>query len=79
MNHNNFFTGIIKAALITGCFFVCGCENSPEAFKALNSRGTGVEEAKGVDIIYSLGAKTKAKLTAPQHQMVYNYIVSVKK
>ncbi len=65
MNYNNFFTGITKAALIIGCFFVYSCENSPEAFKELNSRGTGVEEAKGVDIIYSLGAKTKAKLTAP--------------
>ncbi len=65
MNYNNFFTGIIKAALITGCFFVYGCENSIDQINALTTKGTGVEEAKGVDIIYSLGAKTKAKLTAP--------------
>ncbi|MEO6637633.1 MAG: LPS export ABC transporter periplasmic protein LptC [Ginsengibacter sp.] len=65
MNYKKLFTGIIKAAFITGCFFVCGCENSPEQFAALTRKGTGVEEAKGVDIIYSLGAKTKAKLTAP--------------
>ncbi len=77
MNNNKFYIIIIKAALILGCFFVYGCENSDIAIKQLTEKGTGVEEAKGVDIIYSLGARTKAKLTAPlmlRHQDTIPYL-----
>jgi hypothetical protein len=68
---------LFKAALISGCFFICGCENSPEKIKELTSKRIGVEEAKEVDIIYSLGEKTKAKLSAPymlRHQEEVPYI-----
>ena len=77
MNHNNFFTGIIKAALITGCFFISACENSLDQINAITSKRIGVEEAKEVNIVYSIGAKTKAKLTAPymlRHQDSIPYI-----
>ncbi|MEO6289682.1 MAG: LPS export ABC transporter periplasmic protein LptC [Ginsengibacter sp.] len=43
----------------------------------ITSKRIGVEEAKQVDIIYSLGAKTKARLTAPimlRHQDSIPYI-----
>lgn len=77
MNSNNFHKFLFKAALISGCFFISACENSPEKIKELTSRRIGVEEGKGIDIIYSLGEKTKARLSAPymlRHQDTVPYI-----
>ena len=65
MNYNIHHTFLIKATLITGCFFICSCENSLTELNQFTSKGIGVEEAKQVDIIYSLGDKTKARLSAP--------------
>jgi len=53
------------AALLAGCFFVVGCENSEQAIKDLTSRRIGVEEGKGISINYSVGGRTRAVLTAP--------------
>jgi len=53
------------AALLTGCFFICSCENSQQQINELTARRIGVEEGKGISINYSVGGKTKAKLTAP--------------
>ena len=53
------------AALIAGCFFMYGCENTPEQLGALTSKRIGVEEGKGIKINYSVAGKTKALLTAP--------------
>ena len=55
----------LVAALIAGCFFISGCENSPEQWHELTSRRIGVEQGKGISINYSIGGKTKATLTAP--------------
>ncbi len=77
MPNNDFYKKFFKAALMMGCFFITACENSDIEIKQLTSKRIGVEEAKGVDIIYSLGAKTKAKLTAPlmlSHQDTIPYI-----
>ncbi|MEO7962193.1 MAG: LPS export ABC transporter periplasmic protein LptC [Ginsengibacter sp.] len=71
--HKNF----LKAALITGCFFVTGCENSLQEIEEITSRKIGVEVAKGVDIVYTLGQTTKARLTAPymlRHQDTLAFI-----
>ena len=71
--HHNF----LLTAAITGCFFVCSCENSLQDIENITSKKIGVEEAKQVNIIYSLGNKTKAKLTAPymlRHQEAVPYI-----
>ena len=60
-----------------GCFFICSCENSLTELNQFTSTRTGVEEAKQVDIIYSLGDKTKARLTAPymlRHEEAIPYI-----
>ena len=65
MNYSIHHKFLIKAAFLTGCFFVGSCENSPDQIAALTKKEIGVEEAKNVNIIYSLGDKTKAKLTAP--------------
>lgn len=77
MIYNNFHKYVRRAALITGCFFVSACENSLEDIKQITSKRIGVEEAKDVEIIYSIGDKTKARLTAPlmlRHQDTIPYI-----
>ena len=77
MNHCISHKFIIQAALITGCFFIGSCENSLKDLNQFTEKKVGIEEAKGVTIIYSLGDKTKAKLTAPymlRHQETSPYI-----
>ncbi|MEP7231088.1 MAG: LPS export ABC transporter periplasmic protein LptC [Ginsengibacter sp.] len=77
MTYNNFHRYFFRAALITGCFFVSACENSLDDIKKVTSKGIGIEVAKEVDIVYSLGDKTKARLTAPlmlRHQDTVPYI-----
>lgn len=54
-----------SAAFFTGCIFLCACENTKEEIEKLGQKQLGVEEAKQVDINYTLGGKAKAKLTAP--------------
>ena len=56
---------IIIAALVSGCFFLLSCENNPQTVDQLNSKRLGVEEAKNVDINYTLGGRAKAKLRSP--------------
>ena len=41
------------------------CENTNKELKDLTSKSLGVEEAKNVDINYTLGGKAKAKLLSP--------------
>lgn len=55
----------IIAAFITGCFFLCSCENDPKLISDFNKKKTGVEEAKKVVVHYSIGGKRKAILTSP--------------
>ena len=68
---------LVTAILIPGCFFISSCENSRKEINDLTAKTIGVEEAKQVDIIYSLGDKTKARLSAPymlRHQEAVPYI-----
>ena len=53
------------AAFITGCFFLCSCENSIKDIKALDAKTTGIEIAKNVNIKYSSGGHQKAVLVGP--------------
>ncbi len=53
------------AALTTGCFFLCSCENSIKDIKALDAKTTGIEIAKNVNIKYSAGGHQKAVLVGP--------------
>ncbi len=63
---NNTSTYIKKlAALTTGCFFLCNCENSIKDIKALDAKTIGIEVAKNVNIKYSITGKQKATLTGP--------------
>jgi hypothetical protein len=78
MNFSTFYKfNFLKAALITGCFFVSSCENSLEDINNITSKRNGVEVAKDVKILYSIGDVTKSKITAPlmlRHQEAVPYI-----
>lgn len=77
MNYCIQHTFLYKAVCITGCFFIGSCENSLQELNQFTEKKIGIEEAKGVSIIYSLGEKTKAKLTAPymlRHEEAIPYI-----
>lgn len=50
--------------LLTILFFT-GCENSDKELKDFNSRALGIEEAKNVDVNYTIGGRIKAKLLSP--------------
>ena len=70
-------SSFFKAALIAGCFFVSACENSLEDINKLTSKRIGVEVGKEVKIIYSIGEKTSAVITAPlmlRHQEAVPFI-----
>jgi len=72
--HKIFFTALLAA----GCFVPLSCENSPEQLNQFNGiRKIGIEEARQVTIIYSVGEKTKARLTAPymlRHELDTPYV-----
>ena len=61
---NNIFQKKI-AVFISGCFFLCGCENDPAEVRKISTRSLGVEEAKNVKVNYTSGGKSKAILTSP--------------
>jgi hypothetical protein len=65
MNYQIQYKVLLKTALLIACFFIASCENSLQELNQFTEKKTGVEEAKGVNIIYSLGDKTKAILIAP--------------
>jgi len=55
----------ILAALFTGCFFLCSCENDVNEVFNLNKKTGSTEEATFIKINYTIGGKAKAILTAP--------------
>lgn len=77
MNFSNFYRfNFLKAALIISCFFISSCENSLEDINKITSKRTGVEVAKDVKILYSIGNDTKSRITAPlmlRHQELVPY------
>ena len=55
----------LKIIFILSVFFVSSCENSLEDINKITAKKTGVEVAKDVKIIYSIGDVTKSLITAP--------------
>lgn len=53
------------ATFITGCFFVCSCENDQDTIDEWTKDKVLQEEAVDVVSYYSQAGKVKAKLTAP--------------
>lgn len=65
------------AALLTGCIFLCACENSTTEIDNLNSKKLGIEEGKNVDINYTTAGHARAKLRSPQMFRVQDTVVYV--
>ena len=67
MNHIKFPVSFyIKIVFfIISCFTVVSCENSLEDINKVTARTPGIEIAKGVTIIYTVGQQTKSRITAP--------------
>lgn len=56
---------LTNAATVSLALLLVSCENSDKELKGMNSKNLGVEEVRQVDINYTLGGKTKAKLLSP--------------
>ena len=65
MIHNIFHRFLINTVFITSCLFIGSCENSLKDLNQFTEKKTGIEEAKQIEIIYTLGEEIKAKLVAP--------------
>lgn len=62
---------LIPCTLITlSTVFVFSCTNSDEAIKKVTTKNIGKEEARNVEMNYSLAGKAKARLRAP---LMYRY------
>ena len=69
---------LISAAFLTGCIFLCACENNETVVNNLNKRkNLSVEEAHNVVINYTLGGKIKTILKAPLMLRVQDTVVYV--
>ena len=53
------------AALLTGCFFVWGCENDQKVIREMTEKKIMTEEAKDMESFLSQDGIMKAKLTSP--------------
>lgn len=60
------FIYLVKAAILSGCFFVYGCQNKMEDVQALAKKRISQETAEGIESYMSQNGKVKAKLTAPK-------------
>lgn len=66
------------AAFLTGCIFLCACENNETVVNQLNKkRNLSVEEARSVVINYTLGGMIKTILKAPLMLRVQDTIIYV--
>src|SRR5436190_9760362 len=62
VNRHTFF---MKAAVFTGCFFICGCSNNYQEVQNLAKKPIPVDKAINVESYLSQDGIVKAKLTAP--------------
>ena len=62
ITHTNVFW---IAALLTGCFFVWGCENDQKVIREMTEKKIMTEEAKDMESFLSQDGIMKAKLTSP--------------
>jgi hypothetical protein len=78
MNDSKFHTSLfVKTAFIFLLFLISSCENSLDDINRITSKISGVEVAKYVKILYSIGDVTKSRITAPlmlRHQEAVPYI-----
>lgn len=68
---------LYKAPLVLLVLFISSCENSLSDINEITAKKTGVEVAKDVRILYSIGEITKSRITAPlmlRHQEAVPFI-----
>jgi len=65
MTNKNLHISCVKAAIIAGCFFLCGCENSMQEVRDLGKKKIGQSIAENVESYMSQNAIVKARLTSP--------------
>ena len=58
---------ILKAAVLSGCFFVCSCHNNYQEVQDLARKKMAVDKATDVESYLSQNGAVRAKLTAPQN------------
>jgi len=56
---------IIKAVILSGCFFVCSCHNDYQEVQDLAKKKTPVDKFTEVESYLSQNGSVRAKLTAP--------------
>lgn len=56
---------LFAAAILTGCFFMCACENDVNEVRELGKKRSGVDEGRNIESYLSMNGKMKARLTAP--------------
>lgn len=61
----------LLAALATGCFVLCSCENNLKDIPNLRDKRTALDEGHNIEIFLSQNGKVKGKLTAPL-MYIYN-------
>src|SRR5580765_8852785 len=61
----NWHTFLIKAAVLTGCFFICSCSNSYQEVQNLAKKPIPVDKALNVESYLRQDGIVKAKLVAP--------------
>jgi LPS export ABC transporter protein LptC len=65
MIKNRIKQSLIKAAFISGCFFIYACENDPGVIREWTETKKMFEEGDSIVTYMSQGSTMKAKLTAP--------------
>lgn len=66
MSHFKFsLRSYFKFTCILCCILFASCENSLKDIEKITAKTPGIEVGKGVTIIYTIGAQTKSKITAP--------------
>jgi len=61
---------ILKAAVLSGCFFVCSCHNNYQEVQDLAKKKIPIDKATNVESYLSQDGIVKAKLVAPEMTMV---------
>ena len=61
---------LLKAAVLSGCFFVCSCHNSYQEVQDLAKKKMAVDKAIDIESYLSQNGAVRAKLTAPLMTMM---------
>lgn len=72
MIRQSLYIKILKAVVLSGCFFVCSCHNSYQEVQDLARKKVAMDKATEVESYLSQNGAVRAKLTAPLMTMMRN-------